>query len=479
MATSQLRKEPSEQGECGCLKVASPLKEGTLRVQATKSSSRFEVTADGDGVVGHAGAALLVELADRLGLTTALSWRAGRAQTARHRHHAGGVLRDLAVLLADGGDCLSDLAGLREQPALFGEVASTATTWRVVEQVARDQDGLAGLRAARAQARAQAWAAGAHVEGLLVVDLDATLLDAHSDKQGAAGTYKHGFGFHPLLAYLDRGDGTGEPLAGILREGNAGSNTTCDHIEVTDLALAQLPRAADGQPILVRADTAGATHGLTDHLRARGVRFSVGLPADERVRAAVLAVPPGGWAPAIDPSGQPRPGAEVAELATLDLAGWPEGTRAICRREDPHPGAQLSFTDADGHRFQVFVTDQDDPNAAALELRHRRRARVEDRIRCAKATGLRNLPFDRWRRNQVWLELVLAAQDLLCWAQVLLLDGELRVAEPKQLRYRLLHVAARVTRHARRVIVRLQRSWPWATDLVTAFIRLRTLPLRC
>jgi DDE family transposase len=188
VATSQLRKEPSEQGECGCLKVASPLKEGTLRVQATKSSPRFEVTADGDGVVGHAGAALLVELADRLGLTTAFSWRAGRAQTARYRHHVGGVLRDLAVLLADGGDCLSDLAGLREQPALFGEVASTATAWRVVEQVARDEDGLAGLRAARAQARAQAWTAGAHVEGLLVVDLDATLLDAHSDKQGAAGT---------------------------------------------------------------------------------------------------------------------------------------------------------------------------------------------------------------------------------------------------------------------------------------------------
>jgi Transposase DDE domain group 1 len=450
-----------------------------LRVQATKPPARFEVTCDGDGIAGHAGSALLVELADRLGLTTALGWRAGRTQTSRHRYGAGQVLRDLAVLLADGGDCLSDLAALRDQPELFGPVASTPTAWRVIEQVARDLDGLAGLRAARAHARAAAWRAGAHPDGLLVIDVDGTLLDAHSDKQGAAGTYKGGFGFYPLLAYLDRGDGTGEALAGILRPGNAGSNTTADHIEVIDLALAQLPTAAHDQPRLVRADSGGATHAFTSHLRERGVRFSVSLPADERVRAAVLAVAADAWQPAVDANGQPRPGAEVAELPTLELAGWPAGTRAICRREDPHPGAQLSFTDVDGHRFQVFITDQPNPDITTLELRHRRRARVEDRIRCAKATGLRNLPFDLLRRNQVWLELVLAAHDLLCWAQALLLEGDLKVAEPKTLRYRLLHVAARVVSHARRLIVRLQRTWPWASALAAAFTRLRALPLRC
>jgi hypothetical protein len=183
--------------------------------------------------------------------------------------------------------------------------------------------------------------------------------------------------------------------------------------------------------------------------------------------------------PAVDADGQPRSGAEVAELHALELGGWPPGTRAICRREDPHPGAQLSFTDADGHRFQVFLTDQPDNDPAQLELRHRQRARVEDRIRGAKATGLRNLPFDRWRRNAVWLELVLMACDLYCWTQALLLDGDLRVAEPKTLRYRLLHVAARVVRHARRLIVRLQRTWAWAHQLATAFTRLRALPLRC
>jgi hypothetical protein len=450
-----------------------------LRVQATRTRPGFEVTCDGDGIAGHAGAALLGELADRLGLTRALGWRAGRTQTSRHRHDAGAVLRDLMVMLADGGDCLSDLAALREQPELFGAVASTPTAWRVVEQVARDPDGIAGLRAACAHARAAAWRVGAHLPGLLVVDVDGTLLAAHSDKQGAAGTYKGGFGFYPLLAYLDRGDGTGEALSGILRPGNAGSNTAADHIEAVDLALAQLPSAARDQPILVRADTGGATHELTDHLRQRGVGFSISLPADERVRAAVLAVPPSAWQPAIEPDGQTRLGAEVAELAILDLAGWPEGTRSICRCEDPHPGAQLSFTDADGHRFQVFITDQPDSDITALELRHRRRARVEDRIRCAKATGLRNLPFDLLRRNQVWLELVLAAQDLTCWAQTLLLDGDLKVAEPKTLRYRLWHVAGRVVRHARRLIVRLQRTWPWAAALAAAFSRLRALPLRC
>jgi hypothetical protein len=170
----------------------------------------------------------------------------------------------------------------------------------------------------------------------------------------------------------------------------------------------------------------------------------------------------------------------VCELTGwIDLHTWPEGTRAICRREEAHPGAQLRFTDHDGHRFQVLLTDQPDLDIAVLELRHRQRARVEDRIRAAKATGLRKLPFDLFRRNRIWLELVLTAQDLLCWTQALLLDGALAVAEPKTLRYRLLHVAARIVRHARRVILRLQVTWPWATALARAFTRLRALPLRC
>jgi Transposase DDE domain group 1 len=448
-----------------------------LRVQATNCASSFEVTTDGTGVVSHAGTALLRELADRVGLTKALGWRA-----AARRHRDAAVLRDLAVMLADGGDCLSDLAALRDQPELFGPVASTPTAWRVVERVATDPDGLARLRAARAHGRARAWAAGAHPDPeLLIVDADATLVLAHSDaKQGAEGTYKGSFGFHPLLAYLDRGQAPGEPLAGLLRPGNAPAGGADDLIELVDLALAQLPAAARDQPVLVRSDSAGASTRLAWHLRDDQVGFSLGMPIDAHVREAILTRPEHVWTPAIDPAGHLRHGAEVCELTGwLDLHTWPEGTRAICRREDAHPGAQLRFSDHDGHRFQVFLTDQPDGDLAALELRHRQRARVEDRIRAAKATGLRNLPFDRWRRNTVWLELVLAAQDLTVWTQALLLDGDLAVAEPKTLRYRLWHVAARIVRHARRRILRLQRSWPWAVTLARAFTRLRALPLRC
>jgi hypothetical protein len=231
-----------------------------LRVQATSPRPAFEVTTDGAGVVGHAGAALLRELADRVGLTTALGWY---QPGGRRRHLDAAVLRDLAVMLADGGDCLSDLAALRDQPELFGPVASTPTAWRVLERLAQDPDGLARLRAARAHARARAWAAGAHPDvELLVIDADATLVTAHSDaKQGAAGTYKHTFGFHPLLAYLDRGQAPGEPLAGLLRPGNAPAGASDDLVELVDLALAQLPRSPGDQPVLVRSDSAGPAPG--------------------------------------------------------------------------------------------------------------------------------------------------------------------------------------------------------------------------
>jgi hypothetical protein len=449
-----------------------------LRVQATNSPSSFEVTTDATGVVGHAGAALLRELADRLGLTGALGWRQPGGRQRRHPDAA--VLRDLAVVLADGGDCLSDLAVLRDQPELFGLVASTATAWRVVERTAKEADGLARLRAARAHARARAWAAGGDPDvELLVVDADATVVLAHSDaKQGAAGTYKHTFGFAPLLAYLDRGQAPGEPLAGLLRPGSAPPGDAADLVELVDLALAQLPTS--DLPLLVRSDSAGASTRLAWHLRGRGVGFTLGMPVDQHVREAIAAQGAPAWTPAVEPDGKVRPGAEVCELTGwVDLGNWPAGTRLLCRREDAHPGAQLRFTDLDGHRFQAFLTDQPDGDLARLELRHRQRARVEDRIRAAKATGLSNLPFDLFRRNQVWLELVLAAQDLTCWAQALLLDGPLAVAEPKALRYRLWHVAARIARHARRVTLRLQASWPWAVELARAFVRLRALPLRC
>ena len=441
-----------------------------MKVKRTSRRSTLIVTTDGAGLASHAGSAALTELADRLGWTAALS--AGMAPTRRRRwaHDPGRVVRDLIVSIADGGDCLADLAVLREQPDLFGEVASSPTAWRVIAAITPDRLGV--LREARRQARERAWAKGAAPERI-TLDFDATLVTAHSEKEGAAGNIKGGFGFHPLACYLDESN---EALAAILRPGNAGANTAADHIAVLQQAMEQLPEPAWGMEILARADSGGATHDFVNELRAFEIRFSISFDLIEPVREAILAMPESAWVPAITQAGEEREGAGVCELTNLDLTAWPEGTRAICRRERPHPGAQLTFTDHQGFRFQTFITDQDDANLTQLEARQRGHARVEDRIRCGKDTGLRSFPFRQFAANQVWLELVLAAQDLLTFFQRLCLDGEARSWEPKKLRHRLLHVAGRVARSGRRVFLRLQHSWRWATLLAAAIRRLRALP---
>jgi hypothetical protein len=433
-------------------------------------------------------------MADRSGLTEAFSDVLAGLRERRGGHDPGRVLTDLAVLLADGGRSISDLAVLRDQPRLFGPVASTATAWRVLDKV--DPAMLNRLRAARALAREQLWAqradtigpidghrAGGRTWPGLRILFDATLVPAHSEKESAAPTFKGGWGFHPLTAWLDN---TGEALAAVLRPGNAGSNTAADHIAVTDLALAQLPDAQrHGVPILVSADGAGATRAWLAHLRAQrqsgvDLQFSVGFTMTATVQAAILALPKQAWTPAINADGSLRKGADVAELTgmlgDLTAAGWPAGMRVIVRRERPHPGAQLSFTDLDGWRFQAFATDTRVGQLAQLEARHRAHARVEDRIRCAKNTGLDRLPSRQFAINAAWVELALTAADLIAWTQTTLLDGDLAVAEPATLRYRLLHVAARITRGQRRLFVRIDAAWPWREQLAAAFARLHALP---
>ncbi len=362
-----------------------------MQVHATTLLPRIEVTCDMSGLTSRAGTALLSGLADAIGLTDSLT-EALRVHSRAVRHEPGRIVRDLAVMLADGGDALSDLGVLREQQVLFGEVASDATAYRCVERLG--ETALAGIRAARAAARARAWM---HSGGpkRLVLDIDATLVTAHSEKEGAAGTYKGGFGFHPLLCFEA---GSGEALAGVLRPGNAGANTAADHLAVLERALAQLPAGAANRGTLVRCDSGGATHDFLDAVVARGLSFSVGFDLTERVRVACLAVPESAWLPALDADGKEREGAWVAELP-LDLPSWPAGTRAICRRERPHPGAQLSFSDEGGHRFQVLLTNQRGTRIARLEQLHRRRAAIEDAIRCGKASGLRNLPFCAYAMN--------------------------------------------------------------------------------
>ena len=442
---------------------------------------RLVVTADGTGVAAHAGTRLVADMADGLGLTAGLSAAMASTRQRRSAHDPGRVLVDLALMVADGGTSLSDLKVLRDQPDLFGMVASDPTAWRVLDSI--DDNVMVAINAARAAARAVAWAAGARPPtDFIVLDFDATLVTSHSEKEQAAPNYKHGFGFHPLLCFVD---GSNDALAGVLWPGNAGSNTAADHVALLDAALAQVPvktKMADpvgGEWMLARADSAGATHGFADALRERGVEFSIGFPMDEAVRQAVLALGCRAWREAIHQDTEIRDGAEVAEITDgLDLSAWPAGTRAIVRREEPHPGAQLTFSDLDGHRFQVFICDSADPDISYLEARHRGHARVEDRIRNAKQTGLANFPCHDFAHNAAWLVTVLMASDLIAWTQRLTLEGEMTKAEPKRLRYCLLHAAGRIAASGHRTHLRLQQNWPWSEDLVAAFTRLETLPLR-
>jgi hypothetical protein len=418
--------------------------------------------------VAHAGARLLAELADGLGLTAGLS--AAMAPTKqRHRgHDRGRVLTDLAIAIADGATAITDLRVLSDQPGLFGEVASVPTAWRSLAAV--DKAALARIATARAAARAAAWAAGAD-PGFYVIDIDGVLIDADSDKQGAAPTRKHGFGFYPLMAYLDA---TGEALAGLLRAGNAGSGTAADHLQVLDAALGQLPVDPAQQQVICRTDAGGTSHALAAACRERQVRFIGGVRLPAPLADVILALPRSAWQPTVSADGaQIRETGEVAEITDLvGLSPWPTGTRMLVRREQPHPGAQLRFTDVDGYRYQVFVTDLPDADLAYLEALYRGRGRMECRIRDAKDTGLANLPSHDLAINTAWLTLVLIAADLLAWLKTLCLQGELASAQPKRLRYTLLHTAGVLVRSARRTTLRLAAGWPWATDLVAAFARL-------
>jgi Transposase DDE domain group 1 len=454
--------------------------EGVSMGQASRLVRPRTVTGDGDGLVSHAGIAWLAETADLSGLSSGLS--RAMAGVPQRRHDAGRTLAQMVLALADGATCLSDLAAMRAQPSVFGSVGSESTVWRTFDHVGPVE--LRGIAAARAAARARAWAAGGGPAGdEVIIDVDSTIIRTKADKQDAAPTYKRTYGHHPLLAMCAETD---EVLAGILRAGNAGANTAIDHVVVLADALDQLPpewrrgHDAGGDPalverrILVRADSAGASHWLAEECVDRNIEFSLGYQIDERVRDGVMSVPTGCWHPAIEADGTHRAGAEVVELTRfVNLGAWPTGTRLIVRRERPHPGAQLSLFDTiEGFRHTAFITNTGGYNIAALELRQRQRARAENVIRDAKATGLANLPFDDLVNNDVWMQLCFTANDLLAWAQAIGCVGQLRRATPKTIRHRLLHVAARITPTGRNL--RLDRHWPWTRALLDAIARVRT-----
>jgi hypothetical protein len=457
-------------------------------VQSTAWSKDLRVAADGTGVVSHVGAALLRMLADRTGLTGALS--AGLARRGWWPvHDRGRVLVDLAVMIADGGEAICDIEVLRHQDQMFGVVASAATCWRALDEI--DAVRLRRIARARAKVRSRVWAlmgqppaaraAGRDIgTGVVVLDVDSTIVIAHSDKDGAAATYKHTYGFHPILVTCDN---TNEMLAIKLRPGNAGANTAADHLDVLGEAIAQVP-AGHRRHLLIRGDSAAATHVVLDWLHTQGqrrgrvVEYSLGRSIGGAERAAITDLPASAWSPALDADGGVRDGADVAELTgLLDLAGWPAGIRVIVRRERPHPGAQLSlFEEVDGWRYTAFVTNTGVGALQWLEARHRAHARVEDRIRCAKDTGLRRLPSREFAINAAWCTAAAIACDLLAWLQLLALDGDLAAAEPKRLRYRVLHTAARLTRGQRHRWLRIPAGWPWADHIVAAFTRIAAIP---
>ena len=489
-------------------------------------SRGLEVSGGGQGVVSHAGLALLRHLADKTGLTGGLSRALATSRILVHDR--GRVLADLACAIADGARVISDFRVMGDQRELFGLVASVPTAWRTLKEIAgggarADKRITAAVNTARRHAWAQVTArhgalpgvrlADKVLDGVVCIRLDATVTVAHSDKQLAEGNFK-GYGHHPLIGVCDNTGG--EPLAWMLRKGSAGSNTAADHIQIVDASIAALPPGWR-RNLMVTVDGAGFSHKLVEHLdalaRRRGYTlvYSCGWELDAREKAAIRLVPEQAWQIAVDHRGEIRERradgacgnagcghracwieeACVTELTGLlrqgpagdQLAGWPATMRIFARRERPHPGATLSlFENADGYRYQLWVTNL--PAATTgwrgqngyIDAAHRVHARVEDAIRTGKDTGIGHLPSHDYGLNKAWLDASMIACILLAWLKLLALDGDLAKAEPKTLRYRVLHAAARLTRGGRRRFLKIAATWPWAEAVTTAWQRIQAIP---
>jgi hypothetical protein len=495
-------------------------------VNATGWSRGLEVTGGGTGVVSHAGLALLRHLADRTGLTGGLS--RALASPRFLIHDRGRVLSDLACAVADGARVISDFRVMGDQRELFGPVASVPTAWRTLKEIAVAGPG-AGRRitAAVTTARRQAWAqvtarhgalpgvrlADRTLAGVTCIRLDATVTFAHSDKELAEANFK-GYGHHPLLAVCDNTGG--EPLAWMMRRGSAGSNTAADHLALTDAAIAALPPGSRRR-LMITTDGAGASHALVKHLdklagrRGYELTYSVGWALGEREKTALRLVPEQAWQIAIDARGEVRERrageacadircahrgcwieeAHVSELTGLlrcgpggdRLRAWPAAMRVFARRERPHPGAQLTLLEAaDGWRYSLQSTNRAPETKgwlgqnAYIDAAHRVHARVEDAIRTGKDAGLGHFPSFDYQVNATWLTAAMTGQILLAWLKLLALDGDLAKAEPKTLRYRVLHAAGRLVRGGRKRRLKIQATWPWAEAITTAWQRIDALP---
>lgn len=443
------------------------------------AGSRVHVELGGESLISTSGASLLLQTASVSGLVESLSKELGRWRKPLAVHDPAKMILDLAVAVAAGGDCLADVALLRAQPEIFGQVASDPTFSRMLDDLTTDTDAtIVAIRAARASARAEVWSHRTPLadQSQVIIDLDATLIGAHSEKELASPNYKRGFGFHPMMAFVDHGlGGTGEPLAAMLRTGRAGANDAADQIVVLDAALAQLPER-DRPHVLVRGDSGSGVQAFVHHIHNLRLQYSVGISGRQPILDALAAVPQQAWKRALDADGLPREGARVAELTRwlpATFVGWPDGMRVIARKERPHPGAQLRITDDNGWRITVFATNTTGGRLTDLEVRHRLRARCEDRIRNLKDTGATNLPLQSFAKNQIWLEISQLAAELIAWTQTLAFHNTpARVWEPKRLRLRLFAVAGRIITTGRRKILRLSKRWPWADLIIAGHSRL-------
>lgn len=462
----------------------------------TDWSKSLRVEVRGDDVVGHAGNVIPRMLADATGLTSGLSAALSRPEVL---HDRGVVLRDVAVSIAGGAQNLAGTTVLRDQGSVFGQVASIPTMWRSLNEI--DDAALTRIMLARNKVREQVWqlvearhrrippsrTCYGDLGEVIVIRIDATLCECHSDKECAAGNFKGGYGHHPLTAWCDN---TGELLAIIARPGNAGSNTAADHIAIIDAAIAAIP-ARWRRTLLITIDGAGSSHAVVEHLDKLNTRpgwsvaYSVGFDLDERARSAIGLMPAAGWEAALDPAGKARDDAQVAELTGLlregadgdRLDGWPADMRILVRREKIEHATQLSlFEQINGYRYQLIATATRGGQVQRLEARHRVHARVEGFIRCGKDTGLARWPSHSFAINTAWITAAAIAIDLLCWMRLLLLDGALAKAEPATLRYRLLHAAARLVKRSRYLILRVPKTWPWAKEFADAVNCVRAIP---
>jgi hypothetical protein len=493
-------------------------------VHATGWSRGLEVTGGGSGVVSHAGLAPLRQLSDRTGLTAGLS---AALPSPPGGHDRGRVLSDLACAIADGARVISDFRVMGDQRELFGQVASVPTAWRALKEIAGGGDRRRRkVTAAVSRARRHAWTQGTErhgrlppvliadrkLEGVTCIRLDATVVTAHSDKELAEPDFK-GYGHHPIIAACDN---VAEPLAWMLRPGSAGSNTAADHLRLLGVAIAASPPALR-RKLMITYDGAGASHALVRELNRLASRhgfqvtYSVGWELGAREKAAIGKVPGTAWEIAVDGNGEVRERradgacadrrcahrkcwieeAHVTELTGLlregpagdQLRAWPKAMRVFARRERPHPGAHLSLLEAaDGWRYSLWVTNRP-PHAkgwlgqsAYIDAAHRVHARVEDVIRTGKDTGLGHFPSHDYKINQAWLDASMIACILLAWLKLLALDGDLARAEPKTLRYRILHAAARLIRGGRRRYLKIAATWPWAEEIATAWHRVQAIP---